>query len=266
MPAPPAWKPVVTLVPFSGVQFLDFAFNIDDTPRLQRSFLERSDPARRREDGSQIVKLEPLTGDPERDAPILDPPRDGDDLYEVSKIRALEPFLGKWTPVPVLRVRPGRGEMGEELLDTGPTTWARLRVSACDETIAGGRISHRVVLAFDTELAERVPQRPYLAPSFQDATDGQEFRFAPLGGVAWFLAWPEPETMGGQDVQSWVTTGSASCSANSSWRSAPAGRCARPTSRTRSSIRRATSSSRVPGQGSVRRASACSTRSRLPGR
>ena len=205
MPAPPAWKPVVTLVPFSGVQFLDFAFSIDDTPRLQRSFLERSDPARRREDGSQIVKLEPLTGDPERDAPILDPPRDGDDLYEVSKIRALEPFLGKWTPVPVLRVRPGRGEMGEELLDTGPTTWARLRVSACDETIAGGRITHRVVLAFDTELAERVPQRPYLAPSFQDATDGQEFRFAATPEeVAWFLAWPEPETMGGQDVQSWV--------------------------------------------------------------
>ena len=37
------WSKTVTLVPYSGVQFLDFGFNLDDTRRIGRSFIERPD-------------------------------------------------------------------------------------------------------------------------------------------------------------------------------------------------------------------------------
>ena len=61
------------------------------------------------------------------------------------------------------------------------------------------------MLAFDTDVAQRVANRAYLVPSFEDAKDEQEFRFAwRPEEMSWFLAWPEPEQFGGQDPQKWV--------------------------------------------------------------
>ncbi len=125
--------------------------------------------------------------------------------YDVNKVKALEPFLNKWVPVPYLRVRPGRGAYGEELLDAGPTNWARALVTPLDAPEGPRALSHRVVLAFDTDVAQRVANRAYLVPSFEDAKDEQEFRFAwRPEEMSWFLAWPEPEAFGGQDPQKWV--------------------------------------------------------------
>ena len=41
-----AWKSEITLVPFSGIQFLDFGFDIDKIMRATRSFLERTTESR----------------------------------------------------------------------------------------------------------------------------------------------------------------------------------------------------------------------------
>jgi hypothetical protein len=35
----PEWKEVVTLVPYSGIQFLDFAFDLEQAKRLTRGFI-----------------------------------------------------------------------------------------------------------------------------------------------------------------------------------------------------------------------------------
>ena len=202
-------KPIVTLVPFSGIQLLDLAFDLEQTPSLRRSFLERRDSATRLPDGSTKITFHALTGDDALDGPLVQHPQAGDDLYDINKIKALEPFLGKWVPVPYLRVRPGRGDLGEEILDQGPTLWSRARVVQVDETADGRRITHRVTFAFDTELARRVPNRPYLLPSHDDAKDQQEFRFAAKAAdMAWFLAWPEqiasPHAQATLDWQQWV--------------------------------------------------------------
>lgn len=198
-----AWKETVTLTPFSGVQFLDFAFDLDECRMKPRSFLERRDTSVRTADGAVRVVLHPLSGDPEKDAPFLDDRREEDVFYDISKVKALEPFLGKWVPVPWLRIRPGRGPWGEEILDTGPTNWARVRVVPAEEKGPRGRTTHRAVFAFDTELAERVENRAYLVPSFKDAENEQEFRFAAKPeDMAWYLAWPEQTAAG--DPQKWV--------------------------------------------------------------
>lgn len=200
-----AWRSPVSLVPFSGIQFLDTGFNIDEVRRVTRSFLERRDPGQVRADGALHLTFHPLTGDPERDAPVLDRPRPDDDLYEISKVKALEPFRDKWVPVPFLRVKPGRGPLGEELYDAGPTNWARVRVIELPPEQGGHGPSHRLVLAFDTELAARVENRAYLVPSFQDAEDEQQFRLVwRPEDMAWFIATAEAEASGGQDPQKWV--------------------------------------------------------------
>ena len=51
------------------------------------------------------------------------------DHYDVNKIKALEPFLGKWVPVPFCASGPGAARYGEEMLDPGPTNWARALVT-----------------------------------------------------------------------------------------------------------------------------------------
>jgi hypothetical protein len=199
------WSRTVALVPYSGVQFLDFGFNLDDTRRLGRSFIERPDRSMTLADGSIRLRFIPLSGDDEQDGPILEQAVADEAQYDINKVKALEPFLGKWVPVPYLRVRPGRGDYGEELLDTGPANWARALVIPLDVPEGPKRLSHRVVLAFDTEVAQRVANRAYLVPSFEDAKDEQEFRFAwRPEEMSWFLAWPEPAQFGGQDPQKWV--------------------------------------------------------------
>ena len=92
----PNFKPIVTLAPHSGIQFLDFAFTLDGSIRLSRSFLEEKGAEG---DGKVLHALtaegsdwlHPLTG------AVVDPGL----TYSINIQRALEPFIDRWVPVPV---------------------------------------------------------------------------------------------------------------------------------------------------------------------
>lgn len=202
----PNWKSLVTLAPYSGLQFLDFAFNIDETPRLTRSFLERrhDEP---RADGLVRLTFHPLENDEDESCPAFRL-KDGDDQYEINKVRALEPFLGKWVPVPYLRIKPGRDEFGQEILDKGPTNWARILVTALRHTDADRVFTHRVLLAFDTDISpnQRFDARGvYVMPSVEDVNDEQEYRFAyKPSEMSWFISDPNEAEEGSVDRQEWV--------------------------------------------------------------
>jgi len=110
--------------------------------------------------------------------------------YTISRAQALEPFLNKWVPLPYFRVH-ARGADGKEVYDRGPSNWARVHVAELPQRDAEGR-SHRLVLAFDTELMPRAADRPYVAPAPEESARQQEF--VPVFGHvdnAWFLneAW-----------------------------------------------------------------------------
>ncbi|MGH6921803.1 MAG: virulence factor SrfB [Geminicoccaceae bacterium] len=192
------WRPTISLVPFSGVQFIDYAFDSEAIGSFRRKFVERIEA--RREDGSELRTLIPLTGEDEEDARRLGQLQSDDEEIPVSKERALEPFLDKWVPVPFLRILPGRGAFGEELYDRGPTNWARVRVIPCAESGS----SHRVVFVFDTEIAARVENRPYLVPAPADGEDEVSFRFvAAPEDMQWFLSASTGDERG-YDPQKWV--------------------------------------------------------------
>ncbi len=192
-PLPKSFRSVISLIPQSGIQFVDFGFDFDQTPRINRFFWEQKQPEQRMEDGTVPVSLRSLWLDPKTGEQI-DPvtgivPGPDEVVYSFNKTKALEPFLGKWVPVPVLRIK-GHDGQGNLLYHRGPTNWARARVVELPEHDRDG-FSHRVVLAFDTDLRPLDPGRPYLVPTPQDSEEEQEFRFAASElDSGWFLSEP----------------------------------------------------------------------------
>lgn len=93
----------ITLTPQSGIQIVEYGFDLADTPRFTRSFIER--PSEQvNENGDIEFTLLPNWDDED---PEAEPPhllQASDDEYDVSKVKALDTFMGVWIPVPFLRL------------------------------------------------------------------------------------------------------------------------------------------------------------------
>ncbi len=201
----PDWGDEVTLVPFSGVQMLDFGFDLDAVAFRSRRFIERICDQRGEEASCDFI---PLFEDEERNEAIHAEARSDDVDYGFRAVQGLEPFLGKWIPVPVLRVRPGLGEDRRERYDDGPFGWSRLRVIELAERDPASGHSHRVQIAFDTTLVSAQSGGRCLAPEKKDSEDEREFRFvSDPDHVTPFLTFvQEDEALGTRvDMQSWVS-------------------------------------------------------------
>ncbi len=180
------FKQVVSLVPFSGIQFLDFGLDIDAL-KTTKSFWDQYS-------GPDEVILRCLD-DHEGEKVYWDEGgRIGypelSEVYSYSKIKALEPFLNKWVPVPFLSIGSGSRASQPAFAD-GPINWARVYVAELPERDGSERSnSHRIVLAFDTTLVERPDGDPYVAPA---PGDTGEFAFSPedrgLVSEAWMDDW-----------------------------------------------------------------------------
>ena len=194
----------ITLVPYSGIQILDFGFNLNELEVKPSKFIER---VRGDVDGVTERELLTLSGDMERDATILEAALSDDHEYSIRPVAALEPFLEKWVPVPVLRLKSQRGSKGEETYDPGPSTWARMRTVELDEPDPETGHTHRVQLALDTTLATDEQGEPYLTPERNDAEKQREYRFvADPYDMNWFLRRLETDEDGTViDLQQWAS-------------------------------------------------------------
>jgi hypothetical protein len=194
-----------TLVPRSGVQFLVFGFDIDVTPRFSRSFLER--PQFDRVGPGNVVPVRLLPGydeiDSERDPPFKQETTDF--RHDITKAKALEPFLENWIPVPFLAVRPGSNAAGFPVLAQGPSNWARVRVTASDKAKTG--FSHQVVFAFDTQLVSKDDVEEYVGLRDDDARHEHEFMLAHrFADIEWYLLKEVEDPVSGEfaNTQQWV--------------------------------------------------------------
>ncbi len=187
---------LLSLIPASGIQFLDVDFDIEALPRIGRAFWDEKPLHMRDEAGDQQVFLRALEETEEGelfDAVSRQQPPE-EEVYRITRSQALEPFLGRWVPLPYLRVQSRHAD-GSVIFDAGPTNWVRVRIVE----MAGLRgVSHRAVLAFDTSLLPRQEGRPYCAPSPTDAAEEHEFalaaRMADNSGFlaeGWFGQWVE---------------------------------------------------------------------------
>lgn len=198
------WRGDVSLVPYSGIQILDFGFDLDAVAMKPMRFIERIT----REDGELVERtLIPLTGDPEIDAEFESDPLPTDDSYTIRPQSALDAFLSEWVPVPVLRLKNERGPGGEERFDPGPSTWARMRVVALDAPDPDTGHTHRIQLALDTMLMARNADGSYIGPERTDAEKARDFRFVSDPAMMdWFLRRLEQDDRGTPyDPQKWVS-------------------------------------------------------------
>ncbi len=170
----------INLIPNTAIQFLDFGFNLGET-RVSRAFLAETGA-----DGRAVLTC--LYAD---DASGQFVAQDGraikpEQVYSLNAAKAAAIFAGAWVPVPFLRIRE-RHPDGRHLFDKGPTNWARARLVELPTPDAEGN-THRVTLAFDTQLLPTREGRPYLAPSPLDMQSGEEFALSDAeADTDWFL-------------------------------------------------------------------------------
>ena len=202
-----AWRDEITVVPYSGLQILDFGFRQSDLKLRNMRFIERVTGQPEASPGMEERVLIPLTGDEEQDAGVVATARPDDDEYSISDILAIEPFLDTWVPVPVLRIKSARGTGGEELYDPGPSAWALLRTVRLALPDPESGHTHRVQLALDTTLGPEKAPEVYAAPDRNDATNSREFRLvSDPARMDWFLRRLATDDTGQTiDLQSWVS-------------------------------------------------------------
>ncbi len=162
---------VVSLIANSGIQFLDFAINVDTLgqPPLFRAKQQGADTRlvelRQNPDGISYVD-----SDGEQ---IFD---QNEQLIRTSKNKIFATFDKAWLPLPVLKIKE-TSAAGVNTFEQGPLNWVRARLVALDEPDANGD-THHLVLAVDTGLLTRYPRRPYAAPCPEDIPVNSEFALA----------------------------------------------------------------------------------------
>ncbi|MGE5152194.1 MAG: virulence factor SrfB, partial [Rhodospirillaceae bacterium] len=198
-------KEVLDLVPNSGIQFVEYAFHLDRVPRLNRPFVEREYP-NERDPRTGEVPVRLLAGWDEANPDSTDTTISseyGDRLYALNAVRALEPFLGKWVPVPYV-AHPRLDQIGgRPAYRNGPTNWARVRVIQ-EPASEGAAVTHRAVFAFDTAIDEGDPAPTFTTPSRRHLGQSWEFSFvSKFGDLHWFVHNPDGDD-GAQDHGLWM--------------------------------------------------------------
>ena len=174
------YGPLINLIPNTAIQFLDFGFNLHET-RVSRAFLTEAGADGRplltalyADDASgQFVTQDGRTAQPEQ-------------VFSFNAAKAAALFDGVWLPLPFPRIREPHPD-GHHLFDKGPVNWARARLLELPAPDTDGN-THRVTLAFDTQLLLTREGRPYLAPSPLDMQSGEEFALSDAeADTGWFL-------------------------------------------------------------------------------
>jgi hypothetical protein len=186
----PHYEPAIRLAPHSGVQFVTRHLNLPDASRFRRSFIERSENPGAEQTRRNVWLLPDWSPDDPSRQGITEDEQEGEERYTINAEKALEPYLGKWVPVPYLRAKTGRVEGGGRQFDKGPTNWVRVRVIEQRDAADPAAYTHRVIFAFDTETgaAPRGPAGPYTAPNTGDVEGQRQFHFVPdMSRLSWFI-------------------------------------------------------------------------------
>ncbi len=153
---------VVSIIPRSGIQFLDYGFS------LVLPDGKRNEPAPRSwgfvDHGRNPEPLPRLLSRGDENVAGLP----GREDYEISQKQLILFAARTWLPLPLLREKVGGGFL------PGPVNWARAYVVPLPDRDSG-KHDHRLVIAIDTNLIDHDPRSAYLAPSADDAKTGQTF-------------------------------------------------------------------------------------------
>ena len=162
----------ISLVPETGIQFLDFELSLEGQKAPMTMFLRTGgDPTHGEDD---IVCLDEdeqgVIGywDSENTRHTVK-----QESFTVSFRDIVRMFSDEWVPLPFFRTRKGADP------HNGPINWVRGRISPVThgQSDGGFEKSFKLTLAVDTNLMPRIDAGDYLAPSEDDVKNGDEFGF-----------------------------------------------------------------------------------------
>jgi hypothetical protein len=177
----PKYREKIRLIPFSGIQFLEFGFSPALSERRTADFWEE----KRSEGEREFAILRRVKFDTESQSfCVVDTNENVDDetqIYSVKIQDAVDIFTNRWLPVPFYRVHD-RPRNQPILFIDGPTTWARLRIIKLLSPDERGN-THRIIIALDTSIENATSDtdagnaKNYYAPTRSDSEALKEFQF-----------------------------------------------------------------------------------------
>ena len=177
-----------SIVPDSGLQFLDFGFALASHDGHARQFAEKPDD----NTSLNVLKIDPERGEP-RDV-VTGELCAEENLFAVKFVDALEVFKDQWLPAPFLREKSVDAD-GRAAYEAGPSNWARMRICPLAEPDEDD-LTHRVILLMDTALMQNTDSAEYVAPAPSDAEHRVNFSLAHdvmanswLLNQEWFRKW-----------------------------------------------------------------------------
>ena len=182
---------MLELVPFSGIQFIDFEIDLRALDSKARRFgIERE------ESEDLLVPLEPKdTGE-------------GLQAFSEPYAQTVIDFDGKWLPAPIFK-NSGQNE-GLATFEPGPTTWARMRIDVVewqDDSPVRMTVQFAIDTVIDMTNDPDRSSRVYYAPNKSDVESESSFELVTnVDEMGWFLQAVEEDEAGkSYDPQEWVT-------------------------------------------------------------
>lgn len=172
-----------TLIARTGIQFVDIGLALKPKEEEPGQFARQPSPP-------ALVRLELA---PRSDDRYVDPANPGTFVrpkFDLPIEESLQLLDGCWLPLPYLRVITGGASAK---FSDGPTTWARARLVRLSETESqeDRHHTHRLTLAFDTNLLDNAKGTAYLAPTTADVQARANFRLAHRSHqMVWFVITP----------------------------------------------------------------------------
>jgi hypothetical protein len=163
----------VSIIANTGIQLLDFELKSELAKKHKSHFVEKKIDTETFDD--EFRELEILSGDEITESNPL-----SEDYqfvsYEITVLKAIEPFLNNWIPIPFFRVSEAKQRTS---CDIGPTSWSRMRISKVKniDQSESSMPNFRIQLALDTTLGGSEGSHSYLQPNEKDTGDRSEFRF-----------------------------------------------------------------------------------------
>ena len=160
----------VALIMRSGIQFMDFGLTLDLRKEPPGEFMVQTSL-------SGLARLE-YDDRADRYVHPANPQQSVKPKFSVGVDESLRLLNECWLPLPYLN---------EKARPPGPTTWARGRIVALAPGEDVNKYTHRLTIAFDTNLLEDAKNTTYLTPTAADVEAGEPFRLAYRAHqIGWF--------------------------------------------------------------------------------
>ncbi|MBR4605696.1 MAG: virulence factor SrfB [Lachnospiraceae bacterium] len=170
----PKYKDVISLIPYSLPQFLDFEVPFSVVRKVSLTVMEELESGGTSSDGESLIKNVHLheleqNEDGEFVLPNSKQSIDESEYCTLTSDKHIDPWLDQWIPIPFFRHTDDRHPDGDPVYQFGPSNWARAYLTRTHNEIDTETSNWRLVLAFDMQVDPS--DEHHISLTIQDVSD-----------------------------------------------------------------------------------------------